>query len=293
MTNLAKITRLQLIANSMLSATKVVLQADTLAEPAERKIIAAELFALLPISALQSRVGQPGFEQAEAIITCINDARVAFEQDNATAIRVTTTFIDNDFNGNDVTACEMRFQAGDQQVLWKTTLTELRDDNECTTEAVLDASAHQFLFNGEAVSDKFREFLLSELQEAAESYVTQNLIFPVYPEAEELASAQALIAPYLGAATEPQPGQELYLVSLNIRIGDAVKYKDKLVYATDESGACRLAIETDCHQDINDDSWEDGSVYDLHGEICYSVKKCQRILPEHAPVLLSYMTVSI
>jgi len=197
MTNIDKIQQLSLIAESLLKATSIVQQAATPVLQNTLYTTVNDLFNTLPLDTLSDLRDEPGFEQAGMILQIIDSAKTAFLNDDRQAIRITTTHIDNDANGNDHTAAELIFLAEGQSVSFRMVLVEMRDSNSWTSELSSIDGAYSFLLNGKPVSPELEEFLLEELEGMADAYITGNLSFPHFDTAADIKAAQALIDQYL------------------------------------------------------------------------------------------------
>lgn len=80
-----------------------------------------------------------------------------------------------------------------------------------------------------------------------------------------------------------------FIVNLLIRAGEYEKSGISLIQAEDEMKAGKLALEGECHYDLENVYWENGGVYDAQGEFFYRVKSCKEVPAEHVPVLLQYI----
>lgn len=190
-----KIHTLHDISLSLLKATNIVELAE-IVTPESLRQAADQLFEKLGLTSIENQVDAPGFEQANALLSQINAAKIAFSNGEKTAIRVTAEHADNDANGNDHTSVNFTFSENDRQVVLSIALVQIHDDDGWRTELSYQDELHQFTLNGQPVSEQLSEALQQALEPIATLIVDGEFDFTNYETSEEVDNARALIAKY-------------------------------------------------------------------------------------------------
>lgn len=79
-----------------------------------------------------------------------------------------------------------------------------------------------------------------------------------------------------------------FFVILATRNGEFEGSSRQLILAGNEQEAGQIALEGECRSDPDEVSYEEGGVYDMHGELFYRVKSVKEVPPAHAEILLKY-----
>lgn len=192
---MSKIHTLHDISLSLLKSTNIVELAGMVTPEALRQA-ADQLFENLGLTTIENKFDAPGFEQAKALLSQIDAAKMAFSNGEKTAIRVTTEHADNDANGNDHTSVNFTFNTGEQQVFLSVALVQIHDDGGWRTELSYLDELHQFILNGEPVSEQLSDALQEALEPISVRIVDGEFDFTNYETSEEVNNARALIAKY-------------------------------------------------------------------------------------------------